>query len=637
MKQLVACLVFLAGLNNVEGQDSTGWELSFDSAKSEILIRITLPKEHYVYLKTDRATGVAGPQLTCMQTGIILSGSPVTDGNISKIKDPLFDDRYLEVCHGPVIQLRQPVRIDAGKLPSFILMTLKMYIGAPGSFQPFEQSRELHLSRHPAKPATLAIPGLDRHHPLHNCGQAVTGRTNKSLWQIFLLGLAGGFIALMTPCVFPMIPVTVSFFTGKSKNRHAGILNGGLYGAFIFLIYLACSIPFHLIAGIRPEIFNSISTNIWLNLLFFVVFTAFALSFFGLFHIVIPSSIAGNVGRKSSLGSIGGIFFMALTLTAVSFSCTGPILGTLLAGTASLGAWPLTAGMAGFGLALGFPFGLFAIFPNWLKRLPTSGGWLDTVKKTLAFAELALALKFLSNADLVSHWGILKREVFIAWWILIAIALAAYLLKPLLTRRLQDKPLTVRNICGLAVLTFAACLLPGLGPDGANRLRWLSGFPPPPSYSLYRVPAAKDRPGPDVINDYEKALELSRASGKPILIDFTGWACVNCRKMEENVWTDPEVGDFIKKNYILLSLYVDDRKELPADDQQTIRDETGKPVVLQTQGDKWARFEIINFGIASQPLYVILGKGRQLINQPVGYTPDVSAYLDWLKCGAAEQ
>ncbi|MES1225407.1 MAG: cytochrome c biogenesis protein CcdA, partial [Bacteroidota bacterium] len=272
----------------------------------------------------------------------------------------------------------------------------------------------------------LIIAGLDLKSPVNNCG--IEEQKHSSLFMIFILGFFGGLIALLTPCVFPMIPLTVSFFTKKhGKDKKGGTAHALLYGFFIFLIYLSFSIPFHVIGKVSPTIYNDISTNIYLNLAFFIIFIAFAISFFGYFEITIPSGIANKIGAKEGSGSIIGIFFMALTLAIVSFSCTGPILGTLLVGTASGGATPLTLGLAGFGLALALPFALFAMFPKWLHSLPKSGGWLNTVKVVLGFIELALALKFLSNADLVIHWGLLKRELFFALWIVIGSGLVAYL------------------------------------------------------------------------------------------------------------------------------------------------------------------------------------------------------------------
>ena len=335
---------------------------------------------------------------------------------------------------------------------------------------------------------------------------------------------------------------------------------------------------------------------------------------------------------------------MALTLAIVSFSCTGPILGSLLVGSLSGGAWQLTYGLAGFGLALALPFAVFAIFPNLLKALPKSGGWLDTVKKVLAFAELAFAFKFLSNADLVMHWGILKREVFIGIWILISAALTLYLFG--IIRLPHDyKGMKIskgRKAIGIIALLFTLYLIPGVfnkqlsffvlhgKPENYN-LKLLSGFPPPFSYSIYTTANLKNGIlEADVMNDYAKALQLSKQTHKPLLIDFTGWACVNCRKMEENVWTKPEVYNYIKQNFILVSLYVDDRTLLPAEQRFSYQTKTNSTKEIKSEGDKWATFQTENFNQTTQPLYAIINNDEKLVNNPVGYTPDVQEYLHWL-------
>jgi len=443
-------------------------------------------------------------------------------------------------------------------------------------------------------------------------------------------------IALLTPCVFPMIPVTVSFFTNRAADRKGAIKNGTLYGFFIFIIYVLASAPFHIIGNVQPEIFNNISTNAWLNVFFFAVFIVFAISFFGFFEITLPSGITNKVDAKSGLSSMSGIFFMALTLVIVSFSCTGVILGTLLVGTASDGAWSLTAGMAGFGTALALPFALFAIFPNWLKSLPKSGGWLDTVKKVLAFVELALALKFLSNADLVEHWGLLKREVFIGLWIVVSLGLFAYLSGWLkLPHDYKGQKIsTGRKVLAVITLLFALYLIPGLTNTPYANLKLLSGFPPPLSYSIYGKNNVQGKGvEPAVINDFDKAVQLAKQQNKPILIDFTGWACVNCRKMEEQVWTKPEVSSLINDKFILVSLYVDDREKLPADDRFTYKFSDGKEKEIISLGDKWATFQSENFGQVTQPLYTIINADGKLMTHPVGYTPDAKKYADWLQCG----
>jgi thiol:disulfide interchange protein len=466
------------------------------------------------------------------------------------------------------------------------------------------------------------------------CGDVQTS-ADASAWSVFFLGFLGGLIALITPCVFPMIPVTVSFFTKRSKTKKEGIKNGVLYGLSIFSIYILASVPFHIIGNVQPEIFNSISTNATLNIIFFIVFIFFSISFFGYFEITLPSGIANKADAKSGLGSLGGIFFMAITLAIVSFSCTGPILGTLLVGSLQGGAWALTQGMAGFGLALALPFTLFAIFPGWLQSIPKSGGWLDTVKKILAFLELALAFKFLSNADLVQHWGILKREVFLGLWTVISLGLTAYLLGWI--RLPHDvkgaKIAPTRKVLALISFVFAIYVAQGIPASRSGSLQLLSGFPPPTSYSLYASSNhSKTGLHAQVANDYTKALEMAKAANKPLLIDFTGWACVNCRKMEENVWVDPAVKTYIEENFILVSLYVDDRANLPIEKRFTYTNAAGQSKDIKTQGDLWATFQSENFKQVTQPLYVVLSPQQELLSNPVGYTPNVQQYLGWLQC-----
>jgi thiol:disulfide interchange protein DsbD len=487
---------------------------------------------------------------------------------------------------------------------------------------------------------SILLPASARNAPENACGETTTStNADSGAWGVFFLGFLGGLIALVTPCVFPMIPVTVSFFTKRSKTRKQGIQNGLIYGLSIFLIYVLASVPFHIVGNVQPEIFNSISTNAWLNIAFFAIFIFFSISFFGYFEISLPSGIANKADAKSGLGSLGGIFFMAITLAIVSFSCTGPILGTLLVGSLQGGAWALTQGMAGFGLALALPFTLFAIFPQWLQSLPKSGGWLDTVKKVLAFVELALAFKFLSNADLVQHWGLLKREVFIGIWILISLGLTAYLFGfLLLPHDVKGQKIALgRKLLGGLSFIFALYLGAGLMPQNANNLKLLSGFPPPTHYSLFANDSSSHGLKANVVNDYTKALAMAKAQQKPIFIDFTGWACVNCRKMEEQVWTDPVVQKFIQENFILLSLYVDDRANLPVAERFVYTTQGGQQKQINTVADLWATFETENFNQSSQPLYVVLSPDQVLQSNPIGYTPDIQQYLEWLQCSAKKK
>lgn len=483
---------------------------------------------------------------------------------------------------------------------------------------------------------SLKRKAIDLQNPVRQCGGTGVEEGNSTgLLNLFLLGFAGGLIALFTPCVFPMIPLTVSFFTKKAQTRKKGIFNALIYGFFIFLIYLLLSIPFHFIDSLNPEILNTISTNVWLNLLFFAIFIIFALSFFGLFEITLPSSVANSVDAKSGVGGLAGIFFMALTLALVSFSCTGPILGSLLAGSLSTngGAMQLTVGMGGFGLALALPFALFALFPGWLNSLPKSGGWLTTVKIVLGFLELALAIKFLSNADLVTHWGILPREVFFAIWIIIGISIVLYLLGIIRFKHEGKVKLTKPRIAfAMLFLLIVVYLAPGLTKTRFANRALISGFPPPLNYSIYGKDAFKGVEA-NVMNDYEKALKMAKQQNKPVLIDFTGWACVNCRKMEENVWIVPEVKELIEKNFVLVSLYVDDRKLLPEEEQFVFVSPDGTRRDIKTIWDKFATFQFENFSNVSQPLYAIVSPEEKLLNLPVGYTPSAKEYAEWLTCG----
>lgn len=461
----------------------------------------------------------------------------------------------------------------------------------------------------------------------------LTNETSKSIWNIFFLGFIGGLLALLTPCVFPMIPLTVSFFLKQAATKSKGVYNALLYTFFIILIYGLLSLPFHFLDSINPEILNTIATNVTLNMIFFGVFVFFAFSFFGFYELTLPTQWGSKSDQASDFKGGVGIFFMALTLAIVSFSCTGPILGSLLAGslTANGGAMQLSTGMLGFGFALGLPFGLFALFPNTLKAMPKSGGWMTTVKVVLGFLELALALKFLSNADLVAHWDLLKREVFIGIWALISSLLTLYLFGIFSFKdEVKQKIGIIRVVFAFMSLSFTAFLIYGLFSD-ENQLKILSGFPPPEFYSI----SSMDSDCPldlECYKDYEKGLEVAITKNKIILLDFTGWACVNCRKMEENVWSDPAVYSLLNENYIIISLYVDDRKELDKDAQFNYQYSDGRIKKINTVGKKWATFQAINFQTASQPFYVQMTSDGNLLNSPKQYT-DVATFRAWLEKG----
>ena len=464
-------------------------------------------------------------------------------------------------------------------------------------------------------------------------------KSSRSLWRIFALGVLGGLLALLTPCVFPMIPLTVSFFTKKTDDN-SGFMKALLYGLFIVLVYLILSTPFHLLDSVNPDILNEISTNVWLNVIFFLIFIIFAFSFFGYYELTLPSKWTNFTSQGEGIGGILGVFFMALTLSIVSFSCTGPILGSLLAGSLSSngGAWQLTAGMGGFGVALGFPFALFAMFPNMLKALPKSGGWLNTTKVVLGFLELALAFKFLSNADLVQHWGLLKIEVFLAIWILIFLGLTLYIFGVL--KFPHDGPIRKRSFLrissGLLVFAFVVYLGSGFKLNDTTKtftpLTLLSGLAPPVGHSILYP---NDTPNNfKSFKDFKKGVAYAQKVNKPILLDFTGYACVNCRKMEEIVWSKPSIAPYFENEYVLISLYVDDKKALPEAQKISVERLGGGTRTLTNFGHKWAHFQTEFFQSNSQPFYVLLSPDAKIELAPkVGYTLDVKNYEAFLKLG----
>lgn len=473
-----------------------------------------------------------------------------------------------------------------------------------------------------------------------NCGSSeVRIGAATGLGKIFLLGFLGGLLALLTPCVFPMIPLTVSFFTKSSGEGYKkGLSQAGLYGFFILAVYLLLSIPFHLMDSINPDILNDISTNVWLNIAFFAIFLVFAFSFFGYYELTLPNSWVNRTSSAEGVGGVLGVFFMALTLALVSFSCTGPILGSLLAGalTSNGGAWQLTSGMGGFGLALALPFTLFAAFPGMMKNLPKSGGWLNTVKVVLGFLELALALKFLSNADLVKHWGILTIEPFLALWMLTFLGLALYLFGVI--RFPHDSPgkrPRPQIVLGIASLAFTGYLGSGFAYDqqagSYQSLKLLSGLAPPVCYSWFQPCNCPQNLS--CFKDLQEGLAYARQVKKPVMLDFTGHACVNCRKMEEHVWPRPAVYSQLKNDYVVISLYVDDKRELPVSEQIEVPKINGGTRKLRTVGQKWSHFQTEYFQTNSQPFYVLMSPEGKLLNTPVGYTPDVDAYSAFLQCG----
>jgi len=466
---------------------------------------------------------------------------------------------------------------------------------------------------------------------------------SASLWGFMVLAFLAGLAALLTPCVFPMIPMTVSFFTGRSKKRSEGIRQAFIYGISIIGIYTIAGTAVAAIQG--PEFANWLATHWAPNVFFFAIFVVFALAFLGMFELTLPSRFVNKIDAKAEKGGLGGVFFMAFTLVLVSFSCTGPIVGSILISSAGGELVKPVLGMFSFGLAFAIPFTLFAIFPEWMQRLPKSGGWLNTVKVVLGFLELALAFKFLSIADLVYHWGILDRDIFLAIWIVIFSALGLYLLGKI--RLPHDSKLeqlgVPRLLLALVTFTFVVYMIPGLW--GAP-LKALSGYLPPLTTQQFSLTGAKSSepasPSTEVVLygdllkiphgipgyfDYEQALAAAKREGKPLLIDFTGHGCVNCRKMEENVWVDPQVLKRLKEDFVMVALYIDERLELPESKWYTSSYD-GKE--KKTLGKQNADFQITRFNNNAQPYYVILDHQEKLLATPRSYNTDIAAFVEFL-------
>ena len=499
------------------------------------------------------------------------------------------------------------------------------------------------------KPAT---PAENKNNAAADMAAKDTGEPKEkatSMMGIFIEGFLGGWLALFMPCIFPMIPLTVSFFTKQSKTKREGLSKALLYGLSIIVIYVLLGMMVSLIFG--ADALNKLSTDPIFNIIFFLLFVVFAMSFFGAFEITLPSSWVNKADEASNKGGLMGIFFMAFTLSLVSFSCTGPIIGTLLVDAATKGEFfgPVV-GMFGFALALALPFALFAAFPGWLNSMPKSGGWLNNVKVTLGFLELAFAFKFLSTADMVLQAHYLEREMFFAIWVGIDFLIVLYLLGVYITPN-DSKP----DRIGVTRLSFAILftvlgfyILPGLW--GAP-VKLVAGFPPPEHYSESKGGAYANHGGGATVspedldvkfgdhcpfdlscfNDFEAGLAYAKKVNKPIMIDFTGWGCVNCRKMEENVWSDPRVLERLRNNVVLISLYVDERTMLPENEQYT-SDKTGRKI--KNVGNLWSEFQEVNYGAVAQPYYVILGHDSlKPLHESAAYDPDIEKYIDWLDRG----
>ena len=454
---------------------------------------------------------------------------------------------------------------------------------------------------------------------------------SSNYFEIFIFGLLAGFLALLTPCIFPMIPLTVSYFIDQKKLKYNSLTSASLYGFFIVLIYILLSVPFHLFDSLSPNILNTISTNVYVNITFFLVFIFFAISFFGYFDIVIPSNIISGSEKKSEKGGVVGIFFMSLTLALVSFSCTGPILGSLLAGSlssAESGAMQLSSGMLGFGFALALPFTFLAFYPKYLSLIPKSGIWLKKLKVSLGFIELALAFKFLSNADLVEGWGILKREVFLIIWILIFLTMSMYLFGSYFGKL----KFNFKSLSGWFFMFFSFYLISGL--YNSRNVRFLSGILPPEFYSIEEK--VNDCPlGLKCFKDFQDGKNYAIENEKIILLDFTGWACANCRRMEENVWSKPAIFNLLDNNFVIISLYVDDRTKLSIEEEFKFLNNSGNIQYVNNIGRKWSLFQRINFNNASQPYYVAMLPSGKVLTEPIQFTSEKN-FKNWLDSSIEE-
>ena len=615
-------------------QDSSVYKWQYKSkkladGKYELIFSTDSNNGWQLYAPNQEPGGVKAVEITLPDSTVVIENVFAEAGISRTFMSPIFEDT-VKVYEGQT-EWKTTISFE-DTVPAKLQGKLTYFYGNDSTYTPEFIKFNVALEGGIETSGTIRVASIDIKNPISPCGD--DGTADKSILGIFLLGLAGGLIALLTPCVFPMIPVTVSFFTKKSHARKKAITNAALYGLFIFLIYVAITIPFHVAnKTISPEIFNNISTNMWLNLLFFLIFVVFAISFFGYFEIGLPAGFANKMDSKSGLGNLWGIFFMAGTLAIVSFSCTGPIFGTLLVGVAEQGAWPLTAGAAGFGVAIGLPFALFAMFPRWLHLLPKSGGWMTDLKVVLGFVELALAVKFFSNADLVEQWGLLKREIFIGLWVIISFLTVLYLLGKIKFPHSGRVRITFPRI--LFVFLFTAIgiyLIPGVTNTESANLKLISGVPPPLCYSAYKNPVncvKKYEP----IRDLNLALAMAETESKPILIDFTGWNCANCRRMEEKVWKDRTVDSIMRNHFIVVSLYVDERTKLPLTEQTIYKAPDGTEKSIITIGDKWATFQTVNFGAVSQPQYAIISADTIALTKTKYYTPKANEFVEWLKCG----
>ncbi len=636
---------------------------------ANLVMEAEIPMGWYVY-SNDFAKDL-GPILTTFE--LEKSSAASTNGNLKAINPK---KKFDEIWEGDVTfflgkgRFEQPLMIKSGSGLIKGILSYQMCSDLTGQCVNYEEDVEINFKASPGQqtqetsipvvenpetiasdpiadttssesPFTLSDEEKAELAPEPIATEYSTEVAQESLWGFMILAFLAGLAALLTPCVFPMIPMTVSFFTGRATSKAAGIRNAFIYGFSIIAIYTIAGTAVAAIQG--PEFANWLATHWAPNLFFFGIFIFFALAFLGMFEITLPSSLVNKVDEKAEKGGLIGVFFMAFTLVLVSFSCTGPIVGSILISSAGGELVKPVLGMFAFSLAFAIPFTLFAIFPEWMNRLPKSGGWLNSVKVVLGFLELALAFKFLSIADQVYHWGILDRDIFLVIWIVIFAALGLYLLGKI--RLPHDSPMdhigVPRLLLALLTFMFVVYMIPGLW--GAP-LKYLSGYLPPLTTQQFKIGEGYSNAEPERVTvkygdlleipfgiqgyfDYEEALTAAKAQGKPLLIDFTGHGCVNCRKMEENVWSDPQVLARMKNDFVMVALYIDERLELPEGDWYTSSYD-GK--VKKTLGKQNADFQITRFNNNAQPYYVILDHEEKLLAAPRGYETNIQEFLEFL-------
>jgi thiol:disulfide interchange protein len=654
MKKILSTLFFFLLITASYSQihDPVKWSTSVEKVSDtefDLVITAEIEGNWHLYSQNIDEGGPIPTTFTFEKTDdYTLVGTP-TEGEGHSAPEPVFDNMIVKYFESNAV-FKQRIKVETKNTINIAGEVEFMVCDDGLCLPPTFEDLSFTISGKASITETTNIDNSEVTESSEIAPSKKNNSSNKSLLTIFIIAFFSGFAALLTPCVFPMIPMTVSFFTKQSKSKAAGIKNAIIYGASIVIIYVFLGILVSAVFG--ADALNALSTNIWFNIIFFLLLVVFAISFLGAFEITLPSSWGTKVDAQADRGGVIGIFFMALALAIVSFSCTGPIVGTLLVEAAAGGSQigPIV-GMLGFSLALAIPFALFAAFPGWLNSLPKSGGWLNTVKVVLGFLELALAFKFLSNADLVLqlHW--LEREVFLAIWIAIFGTLALYLFGKI--QLPHDSPLTHISVgrlsLALLTLSFTIYMIPGLW--GAP-LNLISAFPPAQHYSEspYGVGFSKLGGGsvenhsdiPEgahlmaphnilAFNDYDLGLAYAKKVNKPVMIDFTGHACVNCRKMEQNVWAKDKVLPILKNDVVLISLYVDDKRKLTDGEEIESKLRPGKK--LKYIGQKWSEFQTIKYGTNAQPFYVLMDQNEENLIDPVAYTPDVDEYYNWLKEG----